>query len=688
MTWSRSILWTLGLVLGLCGWGAVAQADVGDHYGAVTWGDFDGDGELETVASAPRSDCGKGRIHIRRAGLPALTVHRDVSGVAGVGACYDYFGSALAVGDFDGDGYDDLAVSAPGADDSGVTNGGAVHVFYGSSTGLSFVGDQILHQGTTGIDGVPETYDYMGDSLTTGDFDCDGYDDLVIGVPREGVGSNSDAGAVQVLFGSAGGVSTVDDLWRQGAGGVNGVPESGDQFGAAIAAGNFNGDTSGGRACDDLAVASPREDVGSISNAGFVYIMDGGTAGLSTAGDQAFHQNSAGVDDVAQAEDLFGLRLATRDENGDGRDDLFISVPGDSCEAVGGEGTHVMFGSVSGISTADDELRCNRYRCVMDGASLECGSNSPSIHGAPVAETFSMFVGNDVVHADDGNDVIDGEQGDDVVFGGPGDDDINGDAGVDLLIGGTGNDTFTLRRDCDGVLGEFINGGPGTDTVRSHLSESELIAAGVRFYSIENFVTVPEAYAGGCGPYTFEEGPFVRPPLELTWVHLPDSDDTYLTSNGEVSIDVENTSSLDVDYDLVYHLSIRGYQVMVEDSDLALDSGKSTRRVLDLYRFVPPGVDTQNVPPELLALPTSAQLRVQANIRPRGKADDLARAFTMPVWGHHEAGEARLYREDLYSTTYHHGDLVGWRIGRSVQPRPYRYVATVEARVVKQEQAQ
>lgn len=660
------------------------SAAVGDHYGAVAHGDFNGDGELETAASAPRTECGKGRVHIRRPGLATTSIYRDLFGVLGVAACYDYFGSALAVGDFDDDGYDDLAVSAPGADDAGPTNSGAVHIFYGSSNGITLSGDQIFHQGTTGIDGAPESYDYMGDSLTTGDFNCDGYDDLVIGVPREGVGSKSDAGAVQVLFGSSGGVSTVDDLWRQGAGGVNGIAEAGDQFAGAVASGNFNGDTSGGRACDDLAVSSPGEDVGSIANAGYVYIMDGGTAGLSTTGDQAFHQNSSGVADTAQAYDIFGLRLATADENGDGYDDLFLSVPGDTCEASGGEGTHVMFGSAAGISTANDELRCNSYRCRVDGSELGCRSDSPAVHGTSLDETFEMFVGDDVVHADGGDDLLRADQGRDVVFGGPGDDEIEGDAGADLLLGGDGDDIFTIGRDCDAELGDFIDGGEGFDVVRSHLTEAQLSAAGVGFHSIESFVTIAEFYAGGCGAYAHDEGPAVPPKLEITWVTMPGPDDTYLTTNGLVSIDIANTSPDDVDYNLIFHLAARGYSFAVEDSDLKLNSGKTARLSFDLYRFVPSGVDPQTVPAAVLLLPTSAQLRVEAKVRRRGKADEIGRAFSEPVWGHHESGEARLYREGPFSSTYQHGDLVAWRAGKSPGSRPYSYVARIEARTPKE----
>ena len=48
----------------------------------------------------------------------------------------DQFGSALAVGDFEGDGFDDLAVGVPGEDVGPIPDAGAVDVLPGFETGL------------------------------------------------------------------------------------------------------------------------------------------------------------------------------------------------------------------------------------------------------------------------------------------------------------------------------------------------------------------------------------------------------------------------------------------------------------------------------------------------------------------------------------------------------------------------
>jgi hypothetical protein len=87
------------------------------------------------------------------------------------------------VGDFNDDGYDDLAIGTPGASDAGPSASGSVHIIYGSSTGLTDSGDQLWNQDTSGIEGAAGASDQFGSSLAVGDFNCDGYDDLAIGTP-------------------------------------------------------------------------------------------------------------------------------------------------------------------------------------------------------------------------------------------------------------------------------------------------------------------------------------------------------------------------------------------------------------------------------------------------------------------------------------------------------------------------
>ena len=71
--------------------------------------------------------------------------------------------------------------------------------------------------------------------MAAGDFDNDGLADLAVGVPFEDVGAIDDAGAVNVVYGSASGLTAAGDqqFW-QGAAGVAGTAETSDSFGFAL----------------------------------------------------------------------------------------------------------------------------------------------------------------------------------------------------------------------------------------------------------------------------------------------------------------------------------------------------------------------------------------------------------------------------------------------------------------------
>src|SRR6185369_11647957 len=116
------------------------------------------------------------------------------------------FGSALAAGDFDFDGFCDLAIGIPGKDVGTEAEAGAVRIMYGGAAGLGATGAQLFDQNAPLIDDVAEAGDHFGSALAARDFDGDGFADLAIGVPGEDVGAAVDAGAVNVLYGRAQGL--------------------------------------------------------------------------------------------------------------------------------------------------------------------------------------------------------------------------------------------------------------------------------------------------------------------------------------------------------------------------------------------------------------------------------------------------------------------------------------------------
>src|SRR5262249_4232511 len=155
-----------------------------------------------------------------------------------------------------GDGRDDLAVGVPG-EDTPTADAGAVNVLYGSAGGLSDAGNQYWTRDSAGILGEAGSGDALGFSVATGDFNGDELGDMAAGAPADDVGSALDAGAVNVLYGSAAvGLSAAGNQLWSGDQLAVGLAAS-ERLGNSLAAGDFNGD-----GADDLAIGVPGRTVG------------------------------------------------------------------------------------------------------------------------------------------------------------------------------------------------------------------------------------------------------------------------------------------------------------------------------------------------------------------------------------------------------------------------------------------
>src|SRR5262249_47532020 len=137
--------------------------------------------------------------------------------------------------DLNGDGQADLAVGVPGESVGTTTSAGAVNVIYGSGGGLTATGNQQWTQNSAGVLDSAEAGDSFGAALAAGDVDRDGHADLAIGVPGESVGTTAGAGALNMLYGSSGGLtSTANQLWSQDTPSILDQSEANDEFGAAM----------------------------------------------------------------------------------------------------------------------------------------------------------------------------------------------------------------------------------------------------------------------------------------------------------------------------------------------------------------------------------------------------------------------------------------------------------------------
>ncbi|WP_229919632.1 FG-GAP repeat protein [Streptomyces minutiscleroticus] len=147
-----------------------------------------------------------------------------------------------------------------------------------------------------------------GPVTAVADFDKDGYGDLAIGRGQEQ--PDGARGYVTVQYGGAAGPDTAREPVRftQDTAGVPGASEEGDRFGAAVAAGDVDGD---GYA--DLAVGSPGEDLADKRDGGMVTVLLGRAGGLSGSGAKAYDQNTSGAAGAIENDDLFGLNLKFAD---------------------------------------------------------------------------------------------------------------------------------------------------------------------------------------------------------------------------------------------------------------------------------------------------------------------------------------------------------------------------------------
>jgi hypothetical protein len=258
-------------------------------------------------------------------------IHQNVSGVLDVAEAGDRFGASVATGDFNGDGYHDLAVGIPGEDTPAGTDSGAFQTFMGSANGLT------QSHGLWSPGSAATASSRLGTSLVavdmlnsaTGNDGRDTKTDIAVGAP----GWNQSRGRVLILAGgyladNAGGLALRTYESSQ----------AGAEAGTALARGDFDGEFLTG---DELAIGEPGFDIAGtpqIADTGRVMVLYDASG---TTTDFLFQRQSVIADD-SEAGDRFGEVLAAGDINGDDTTDLVVGTPGEDVGALADAGRAIV----------------------------------------------------------------------------------------------------------------------------------------------------------------------------------------------------------------------------------------------------------------------------------------------------------------------------------------------------------
>lgn len=449
--------------------GRAADAETG--YSVSIIGDVNGDG-LDDIAVGAPDESGSGVTYVVFGKSDGTTVdlsdvRNGIGGFAIIGERDgDRAGTAVSgLGDINGDGFDDILVSAPYYDIETAydtyTDTGSIYVVYGKdNTGTVLLSDIGRGEGGIVIDGVYEDY-YAGLSVSgAGDVNGDGIEDLLIGTPRSEM-HGIDSGAAYVVFGGGEDkVIELDDLEGDtptGGFAIHSV-NVGSRAGVSVRfAGDVNGD-----GLDDVIIGAPRTD----GRTGAAYVVFG-KADTDLVHLDAIQNGTGGfaINGIEVGDHVGQSVTALGDVNADGLDDLLIGASFADGTAPDSGAAYVVFGKADGsavnlsqiadgvggfailgettdseagffVSSAGD-MNGDGYIDFLIGATSGDGEAAGSglayvVFGDADLPTVNL---SDIRNGEGGFAILGQNGGDDFGYSVSGGGDVNGDGFDDLLIG-------------------------------------------------------------------------------------------------------------------------------------------------------------------------------------------------------------------------------------------------------------
>ena len=425
----------------------IEGAEEGDRSGrsAAAAGDVDGDGKADILIGARSAgrdgSDGIGETYLvfgkalaasdGTIDLATLTSDQGVL-IRGIDALDGSGWSVATAGDVDGDGKDDILISAPFAASGDASSAGETYLVFGAA--LETSGGTIDLAALTSDQGIlirgVDAFDESGRSVASaGDVDGDGLDDVLIGAPLAGPDGLDLAGETYLLFGKAleasGGTIDLATLTPDQGVLIEGAEQDDESGRSVAAAGDVDGDGLG-----DILIGAPSASPDGAEFAGETYLVfgkaieaSGGTIDLATlTPDQGVRIE--GID----ADDESGRSVASAgDVDGDGLDDILI---GSLFAEPAGE-TYLVFGSALEASGGTIDLAT----LTPDQGVLVKGADEDDQSG------FSVAAAGDV----------DGDGLDDILIGAPGGDPGDASsAGESYVLSGA---LLTAEKGLDGVIG-------------------------------------------------------------------------------------------------------------------------------------------------------------------------------------------------------------------------------------------